>query len=89
MVPKRVVVWLVASLTLLRSLSSYLSVVVTADVVTVSAAAEPVNKNESSWALAHPRNMKMGYHAPAAVIFVAVVFYIFKVLNVPIPFFKP
>ncbi len=27
---------------------------------------EPVNKNESSWALAHPRNMKMGYHAPAA-----------------------
>ncbi len=29
-------------------------------------AAAPVNKNESSWALAHPRNMKMGYHAPAA-----------------------
>jgi len=29
-------------------------------------AAEPVNNNESSWALAHPRNMKMGYHAPAA-----------------------
>src|SRR5437879_7877099 len=23
-------------------------------------AAEPVNKNESSWALAHPRHMKMG-----------------------------
>ena len=30
-----------------------------------------------------------GYHAPAAVIFVAVVAYIFKVLNVPIPFVKP
>jgi hypothetical protein len=27
-----------------------------------------------------------GYHAPAAVIFVAVVAYIFKVLNVPVPF---
>jgi len=30
-----------------------------------------------------------GYHAPAAVIFVAVVVYIFKVLKVPIPFLKP
>src|SRR5207245_8573896 len=28
--------------------------------------AEPVNRNESSWALAHPRSMKIGYHAPAA-----------------------
>ena len=29
-----------------------------------------------------------GYHAPAVVLFVAVVIYIFKVLKVPMPFLK-
>lgn len=29
-----------------------------------------------------------GYHAPAAILFVGVIVYIFKVLNVPVPFLK-